>query len=109
MNHSDKGHAGELIGEAWLIKQGYWVFPNVAPHGVIDCVAIHKVTHKTLFVDFKVVSRTKKGWERSRITNELGKQLGVRILYVDLETHECRIKDTWEDYLRKKRKIKMEK
>ena len=109
MKKNDKGHYGELIGCAWLIKKGYWVFRNVAPHGCIDAVGIHQDTGEKILVDFKVAYYRKNGWETSRITNAKGKELGVRIVYVDLETHECRIKDTWENYLKKKRQIKMEK
>ena len=46
MNKRDKGHWAELFGKAWLVEQGYWVFDNVAPQGVIDCVAIHNKTHE---------------------------------------------------------------
>ena len=109
MNKNDKGHYGELIGGAWLVKQGYWVFRNVAPHGCIDAVAIHQKTGKKILIDFKVAYYRKSGWECSRIVGTRAKELGVRILYVNVDTHECRLKDTWENYLKKKRKIKMEK
>jgi len=88
---NEKGHYGELIGCAWLIRNGYWVFRNVSPHGVIDAVAVHRTTGEKLLIDFKCISKRKNGWIRSRVTNAHGKAIGVRIMYVDIETHDCRI------------------
>ena len=91
MKHTDKGHLGELLGMAWLMKKGYWVFKNQAHQGPIDCVAVDKKTGEILLLDFKCVSRYKTGGLRSRTVSTQARKLGVRLLYVDVEKMECRI------------------
>ena len=61
MNKRDKGHWAEMFGKAWLIENGYWVFDNVAPSGVIDCVAVHQKTHECIYIDFKCAYYNPKG------------------------------------------------
>ena len=56
MNHTDKGYFGEQLAMAWLLKNGYWVFKNLAPQGPVDCVAIDQTTHEVILVDVKVLS-----------------------------------------------------
>jgi len=34
------GTRAELIACSWLLKEGYEVFRNVSPHGLIDVIAI---------------------------------------------------------------------
>ena len=98
MNKRDKGHWAELFGKAWLVEQGYWVFDNVAPQGVIDCVAIHNKTHECIYIDFKCAYYNPKGWVTSRITNALGNKLGVKIVYVCPETKKVWFKRDLKQY-----------
>ena len=64
LKHTDKGHFGEQLGMAWLLKNGYWVFKNLAPQGPIDCVAVKQGTGEVVLVDIKVLSRHKNGYIR---------------------------------------------
>lgn len=88
--HTDKGHLGEQLAMAWLLKQGYWVFKNLAPQGPIDCIAVNE--NEIILVDVKVLSRYKNGFTRSRILTKRQKDLNVKILYVDIDNYECRWK-----------------
>ena len=108
MKHTDKGHLGEAVAEAWLISKGYWVFKNRAPQGPVDLVAIHQKTHKVLLLDVKVASWQANRFNRdgskairSRIINKQAMQLGVQLLYVDLTCNKCRIVMRRKDYLKK--------
>ena len=86
---------------AWLLKNGYWVFKNLAPQGPIDCIAVNKNTGESVLVDIKVLSRHKNGYIRSKALTELQKKIKVRLLYVDTDNFECRWKDTWHVYMNK--------
>ena len=97
LKHTDKGHFGEQLGMAWLLKNGYWVFKNLAPQGPIDCIAVNKTTNETTLVDIKVVSWHKNGYVRSRIFTEIQKKLNVKILYVDTDNFKCRWRCKWDD------------
>ena len=101
LKHTDKGHFGEQLGMAWLLKNGYWVFKNLAPQGPIDCVAVKQGTGEVVLVDIKVLSRHKNGYIRSKALTELQKKIKVRLLYVDTDNFECRWKDTWSVYMNK--------
>ena len=106
MKHTDKGYFAEQLAMAWLIKQGYWVFKNIAPQGPVDCVAISHDGIKKLLVDVKVISKTRFGYTRSKILTARQKRMGVKILYVDIDKLECRFKNSWDEY---KGKVKREK
>lgn len=101
MRHSDKGHLAEAFAEAWLISKGYWVFKNRAPQGPIDMIAIHQKTGKQILIDVKTVSRYKDGSIRSRIVSAKARELGVQLLYVDLEKGTCRIVKRRKDWMKK--------
>ena len=78
MNHTDKGYFGEQLAMAWLLKNGYWVFKNLAPQGPVDCVAINQKTNEIILVDVKVLSHHKGGYTRSKILNDKQKQMNVK-------------------------------
>ena len=99
MNHTDKGYLGEQLAMAWLLKNGYWVFKNLAPQGPVDCVAINQLTHEITLIDVKVLSKHKSGQTRSKILNDKQKQMNVRILYVDIDNFECRWKQRLDNYI----------
>lgn len=98
MNHTDKGYFGEQLAMAWLLKNGYWVFKNLAPQGPVDCVAIDQTTHEVILVDVKVLSHHRGGQTRSKILNDKQKQMNVKILYVDINNFECRWKNKIDNY-----------
>ena len=76
--HTDKGHLGEQLAMAWLLKQGYWVFKNLAPQGPIDCIAVNE--NEIILVDVKVLSRYKNGFTRSRMITMSVAGKGQKIL-----------------------------
>jgi Holliday junction resolvase-like predicted endonuclease len=97
LKHTDKGHFAEQLGMAWLLKNDYWVFKNLAPQGPIDCVAVNKTTNQTTLVDIKTVSWHKNGYVRSRTLTDEQKKLNVKILYVDTDNFSCRWRDNRDD------------
>ena len=105
MNHTDKGYLGEQLAMAWLLKNGYWVFKNLAPQGPVDCVAINQETLQVVLVDVKVLSKHKGGHTRSKILNDKQKQMGVKILYVDVNKFECRWKQKLDNYIPERNKF----
>ena len=70
MNPTDRGYLGEQLAMAWLLKNGYWVFKNLAPQGPVDCVAINQITNETILIDVKVLSHHRGGQTRSKILND---------------------------------------
>jgi len=105
VNHTDKGYLGEQLAMAWLLKNGYWVFKNLAPQGPVDCVAINQKTLQVVLVDVKVLSKHKGGHTRSKILNDKQKQMGVKILYVDVNKFECRWKQKLDNYIPERNKF----
>jgi len=108
MKHTDKGHLGEAVAEAWLISKGYWVFKNRAPQGPIDMIAVHQKKGETLLLDVKVASWQKDRFNkdgsnaiRSRIISKKARELGVQLLYVDLTNCTCRIVKRRVDWVKK--------
>lgn len=106
--HTDKGVIAELLGITWLVDKGYWVFQNMAPQGPIDVIAVHQKTGKILLLDMKTLSRDKSRGNciRSRILSTKARELGVQLMYVDVENQTCRIvkrRDDWEKEQAKKR------
>ena len=108
MKHTDKGHLGEAMAEAWLISKGYWVFKNRAPQWPIDIIAVHQKTGEVLFLDVKVASWQKDRFNkdgtnaiRSRIVSKKARELGVQLLYVNLTNCTCRIVKRRKDWVKK--------
>ncbi len=72
-----KGAIGELKACVWLLSQGYQVFKNITPDGVVDLIAING--DELIKVDVKCASRLYAFGPNIR--NEIHSK-GVRLLGV---------------------------
>ncbi len=84
------GKRSELLASDWLFSQGCHVYMHVLEQGPVDIVALSPKGEILLF-DVKTVSRRKDGSVISRTLKQEQQKLGVRLLYVDLVTHECHL------------------
>lgn len=82
------GKRSELIAAAWLMSQNCYVYTPFIEQGPIDLIALTPKGELLLF-DVKTVGRRKNGSIISRMLNPNQIKLGVRLLYVDLETGTC--------------------
>ena len=82
------GKRCELIAANWLFSQNCYVYSPFLEQGPVDLIAITP-TRKVLLFDVKKAGRRKNGSVISRLLGDEQKKLGVRLLYVDMETHEC--------------------
>ena len=75
----------EFIAASWLVQNNYTIYWRSQDNDVIDFVAVHRVTGKTLKIDVKTAS-IRKTWKPgtliTRTQSKYQKQLGVKILYV---------------------------
>jgi len=83
-----KGIVSELKAVQYLLEQGFLVFQNVAPNGIIDIVAISP-DNETFRIDVKTKSRRKTKSKRRQIGHEiyrspstLQKQMNVVLVVV---------------------------
>tara|TARA_R110002020_G_scaffold428658_1_gene638209 strand:+ start:367 stop:663 length:297 start_codon:yes stop_codon:yes gene_type:complete len=97
VSYTDKiklGMKSEFKAAAWLQDKNYSVFWRTQDNDVIDFVAVHRVTGKTILVDVKTAS-FRKTWKPGtmigRNQSKYQKQLGVKILYV-FKNGECKWK-----------------
>jgi hypothetical protein len=75
------GAVSELLASAFLLKQGYEVFRNVAPDGCADIVAFNK--ERLRKIDVKTTRLNNEGKiQLIPKAQDVGKQNGVEILYV---------------------------
>jgi len=92
MAHSKhiKGDRAELIAAEFFISLGYSVCKNMSQHGPVDLVLIDEETPGDVtLVDVKAISlRTKNGYKVNRVPNKKQKELGVKLIFVDLDTKE---------------------
>ena len=92
MPHSKhiKGDRAELIAAEFFISLGYSVCRNMSQHGPVDLVLIDEETPGDVtLVDVKAISlRTKNGYKVNRVPNKKQKELGVKLIFVDLDTKE---------------------
>jgi hypothetical protein len=84
------GKRSELLASDWLFAQGCHVYMHVLEQGPIDIIALSPKGEILLF-DVKTVSRREDGTIISRTLKQKQQDLGVRLLYVDLVTHECHL------------------
>ena len=84
------GKQSELLAATWLIGQGCYVYSPFIEQGPVDLIALTPEGEIHLF-DVKTVSRRKNGTVISRTLKEGQQALGVRLLYVDRDTHECHL------------------
>lgn len=82
------GGAGELLAAAWLLRQNCYIYFPWVEQGPIDLIAVSP-KGETFFFDVKVASRRANGTIISRLLSPVQKKLGVRLLYVDLQTGKC--------------------
>jgi hypothetical protein len=83
-----KGDQAELIAQEFFIKKGYYVFNNISQHGPVDMIILDKHGY-TLLIDVKAISlREKNGWKVNRVPSKEQKELGVHLVYVNLDTRE---------------------
>jgi hypothetical protein len=84
------GKRCELIAADWLISQGCHVFTHVMEQGPVDIVALSP-KNDWLFFDVKKASRRRNGSIINRTLTKKQQKLGVRLLYVDIDTGECHL------------------
>ena len=82
------GKRSELIAADWLLSQGCYVYQPFLEQGPIDLIALSP-TGELLCFDVKTVGRRKNGSIISRLLKPAQLKLGVRLLYVDLESGRC--------------------
>ena len=83
-----EGKRSELLAAEWLMAQDCYVYTPFIEQGPIDLIALTPKGEFLLF-DVKTVGRRKDGSIISRLLSDIQKKLGVRLLYVDLETGSC--------------------
>ena len=91
MPHSKhiKGDRAELIAAEFFISLGYSVFRNMSQHGPIDLVLVDDDPKDVTLIDVKAISlRTKNGYKVNRVPTKEQKQLGVKLIFIDLDTRE---------------------
>ena len=97
-----KGMISKLSLMISYIKEGYWVYNEINNTGPIDFIAVHPETKEVLKIDAKTCSRRESGPQSGtlihRIRSQEQKDLGVKIVYWDLE-NEKRITTKDQDYV----------
>ena len=92
MAHSKhiKGDRAELIAAEYFMNLGYSVHRNMSQHGPVDMVLLEEDSKgETILVDVKALSlRTKNGWKVWRTPTKKQKELGVQLVFVDLNKRE---------------------
>lgn len=82
------GKRAELLAAELLMAHGCHVYMPVLEQGPIDLIAIAP-EGEVFYFDVKKAGRRKDGSIISRRTSDIQKKLGVRLLYVDLDTGQC--------------------
>jgi Holliday junction resolvase-like predicted endonuclease len=82
------GKRAELIAAEWLMGQGCYVFTPTTEQSPIDLIALTP-DQRFLYFDVKKLARRKKGTVISRKLTDIQRKMGIRLLYVDLETRNC--------------------
>ena len=79
------GKRCELIAAEWLLSQNCFVYAPFVEQGPVDLIALAP-GHQWFFFDVKKVGRRKDGSIISRTLTSRQLSLGIRLLYVDIET-----------------------
>ena len=79
------GQRSELLAAEWLLSQDCYVYQPVMAQGPVDLVAISP-NGKTHLFDVKTHAFRSSGTSIARKLTDIQRKLGVRLLYVDLET-----------------------
>tara|TARA_R100001463_G_scaffold99384_1_gene153855 strand:- start:401 stop:757 length:357 start_codon:yes stop_codon:yes gene_type:complete len=83
-----KGDRAELIAQEFFIQKGFYVFNNISQHGPVDIMVMDKEGN-IMLIDVKALSlRTKNGWKINRVPTQEQSKLGVRLIFVNLDTKE---------------------
>lgn len=89
------GQICETILSEWLLRQGYYVFRPLAGQGPVDVIACNEEGDIHLFdakAENRRVNPSRKVAARiHRPLKEAQKRLGVRIAYINPDTHEVHI------------------
>ena len=85
-----EGKSCEIIAVDWLLSQGCYTYTPTMEQGPVDIVAfLPKVSGSSLMLKRQVVEKTVAS--SAALLKEKQKRLGVRLLYVDVETKECHL------------------
>ena len=84
-NKNRDGQRSELLAAEWLLSQDCYVYQPVMAQGPVDLVAISP-NGKTHLFDVKTHAFRASGTSIARKLTDIQRKLGVRLLYVDLET-----------------------
>jgi len=85
------GDLSEFYAVTWLWDQGYEVFPNAGSQGMVDMVAWHPETEKTILIDVKTARKTKLK-ENDQSTSRTPAQIerGVQIVVYNADTRNLK-------------------
>lgn len=85
------GKRGELLAADWLMSHGCYVFQPVTEQSPIDLIALAP-NGEFFYFDVKKVARRKKdNTAISRTLTDTQRKLGVRLLYVCLDSKEVHL------------------
>ena len=84
-NKNRDGQRSELLAAEWLLSQDCYVYQPVMAQGPVDLVAISP-NGKTHLFDVKTHAFRSSGTSIARNLTDVQRKLGVRLLYVNLET-----------------------
>jgi hypothetical protein len=79
MDRGNKGAYNELLATTWLLQNGYYVFRNVSPHGLVDLIAMKD--NQLILIDVKA-SNIYNGKYMGRTLTDDQISLGVKVLTV---------------------------
>lgn len=82
------GKRAELLAAEWLMGQGCYVFRPTTEQSPIDLIALTQ-DGRFLYFDVKKLAYRTKGTVIARKLTDKQRKIGVRLLYVDLETRNC--------------------
>lgn len=97
-----RGALSELQACSFLIKEGYEVFRNVSPHGLVDLIARNPTTKELILIDVKTGSYntltdgTVKYCDAFPATKQKLKDLkenDIKVLAVNGNTGDCKFYD----------------
>tara|TARA_R100001480_G_scaffold6965_1_gene14346 strand:+ start:235 stop:576 length:342 start_codon:yes stop_codon:yes gene_type:complete len=85
-----KGNRAELIAAEHFLDLGYSVHRNMSSHGLIDMVLVDEEgMGEPILIDVKALSlRSKNGWKVNRVPTKRQQELGVELVFVNLDTKE---------------------
>ena len=95
MSKKDKGYVCECYAKILAIRYGYEPHASDREGGKIDIMWAHMETKEVIKIDVKMASyRKAEGTLIYRTPSAIQKQLGVIILYIDID-EDCNLKKHW--------------